>query len=60
MIIPAGAVVTAFVDFLVSFAILLAMMIWYQFWPAWRIIALPGFVALAFLAALGPGLLLQR
>ena len=58
MIIPAGAVVTAFVDFLVSFAILVVMMIWYQFWPTWRILALPGFVALAFLAALGPGLLL--
>ena len=58
MIIPAGAVVTAFVDFLVSFAILLVMMVLYQFWPSGRIVMLPAFVALAFLTALGPGLLL--
>jgi lipopolysaccharide transport system permease protein len=58
MIIPAGAVVTAFVDFLVSFAILLTMMFWYRFGPSWRIATLPAFILLAFMAALGPGLLL--
>jgi len=58
MIIPAGAVITSFVDFLISFVILLGMMVWYQFWPDWRILTLPLFVALAFLAAMGPGLLI--
>jgi lipopolysaccharide transport system permease protein len=31
-------------------------MLWYQFWPGWQILTLPGFVLMAFLASLGPGL----
>jgi lipopolysaccharide transport system permease protein len=58
LIVPAGAVVTAFIDFLVSFGLLVVMMIGYQFWPTLRILALPGFIVLAILAALGPGLFL--
>jgi lipopolysaccharide transport system permease protein len=58
MIVPASAVVTSFVDFLISFLILVAMMVWYRFWPDWRILTLPAFVGLAFLAAIGPGLLI--
>jgi len=58
MIIPAGAVITSFVDFLISFTILVGMMVWFQFWPDWRILTLPLFMALAFLAAIGPGLLI--
>ena len=56
MIIPASAVITSFVDFLVSFLILVGMMAWYRFWPDWQILTLPLFMALAFLAAIGPGL----
>jgi lipopolysaccharide transport system permease protein len=48
--------ITSFVDFLVSFVILVGMMAWYQFWPDWRILSLPLFMGLAFLAAIGPGL----
>jgi lipopolysaccharide transport system permease protein len=33
-------------------------MAWYGYWPDWRILTLPLFVALAFVAALGPGLLI--
>ena len=58
MIIPAGAVITSLVDFLVAFAILAAMMVWFQFWPDWRILTLPLFIILAFFAAIGPGLLI--
>ncbi|MGO8747268.1 MAG: ABC transporter permease [Thermoguttaceae bacterium] len=58
MIIPASAVITAFVDFLVSFLILVGMMAWCRFCPDWRILTLPLFMALAFLAAIGPGLLI--
>jgi lipopolysaccharide transport system permease protein len=58
LIIPASAVITSFVDFLLGFVILLAMMVWFQFWPNWRIVTLPLFMAVAFLAAMGPGLLL--
>jgi lipopolysaccharide transport system permease protein len=58
MIVPASAVITSFVDFLISFVILVVMMVWYQFWPDWRIATLPLFVVLALLAAIGPGLLI--
>jgi lipopolysaccharide transport system permease protein len=58
MIVPAGAVITSFVDFLISFTILIGMMAWYGFCPDWRILTLPLFVGLAFLAAIGPGLLI--
>ena len=56
MIIPAAAVITSFVDFLVSMLILVGMMAWYWYWPDWRILTLPLFMALAFVAAIGPGL----
>ena len=55
LIVPTAAVVVAFVDFLVSFVILAALMLWYQFLPGWQILTLPLFVVLAFLASLGPG-----
>jgi len=58
LIIPVGAIVTAFVDFLISFLILVAMMVWYGFAPGWHLLALPFFVMVAFLAVLGPGLLI--
>lgn len=56
LIIPSSAVITSFVDFLISALILVAMMIWYQFVPGWRIFTLPFFIAIAFAAAMGIGL----
>lgn len=56
LIVPTAAVVVSFVDFLISFAILVGLMLWYQFLPSWQILALPLFVVMAFLASLGPGL----
>lgn len=56
LIIPAATLVTAFIDFLISFVILLGMMLWYRFLPGWEILYLPGFIILALLASLGPGL----
>lgn len=56
LIIPAATLVTALVDFLISFVILIAMMIYYQFMPSWQIVLLPFFIILALLASLGPGL----
>lgn len=58
MIIPASSVIVSFVDFLIAFLILIGMMAWYWFWPDWRILTLPLFMAIAFLAAMGPGLLI--
>ncbi|MFA6411104.1 MAG: ABC transporter permease [Syntrophales bacterium] len=56
LIIPAATLVTAFIDFLISFVVLIAMMVYYQFNPGWQILLLPAFIILALLASLGPGL----
>jgi lipopolysaccharide transport system permease protein len=56
LIVPIATVVVAFVDFLISFCILLVLMGWYQYLPDWRIIVLPVFVLLAFFASVGPAL----
>ena len=56
LIVPTAAVVTSFVDFLISFIILIALMLWYQFLPGWQMLTLPLFVIMAFMASLGPGL----
>lgn len=58
MIVPASAVITSFVDFLVSFVMLLVLMAIYRFPPSWPMLTLPLFVVIAFLAAMGPGLLI--
>jgi len=56
LIIPTATIVVGFVDLAVSFGVLGVMMMWYRFVPGWRILLLPIFVALVFLASLGPGL----
>src|SRR5437667_10113191 len=56
LIIPAATVVTAFVDFLISFTILFALMVYYRFLPGWQIGLLPLFILMALLASLSPGL----
>jgi lipopolysaccharide transport system permease protein len=56
MIIPTATVVTAFVDFLISFIILIGLMLFYRFLPGWHIFLLPMFILMALLASLGPGL----
>ncbi len=59
LIVPTSAVITSFVDFLVSGMILLALMAWYNFVPSWRILTLPLFILIAFAAAMGGGLWLS-
>jgi len=56
LIVPTAAIVVSFVDFLISFTILILVMLRYQFLPGWQILTLPFFVLMAFLAVLGPGL----
>jgi lipopolysaccharide transport system permease protein len=56
LIIPTATLVTAFIDFLISFIILIGMMAYYQFAPGWHMLLLPCFIILALLASLGPGL----
>ncbi|TAE60367.1 MAG: ABC transporter permease [Nostocales cyanobacterium] len=56
LVVPTSAVVVSFVDFMISGMILLALMIWYNFVPSWRIITLPLFIGIAFSASMGAGL----
>jgi lipopolysaccharide transport system permease protein len=56
LIIPTSAMITSFVDFLISGLILVLLMLWYQFIPDWRVLVLPAFFALSFAASLGCGL----
>jgi lipopolysaccharide transport system permease protein len=56
LIVPAATVVVSLVDFLISLAILVALMVWYRYLPGPQILLLPIFVAIAFLASLGPAL----
>jgi lipopolysaccharide transport system permease protein len=56
IIVPTATLVTAFVDFLISFAIMLVLMAYYRFAPSWNFLLLPFFILLAVLASLGPGL----
>jgi lipopolysaccharide transport system permease protein len=55
LIVPIAAVMTAFVDFVIGFVILLALMAWYQFMPGWQILLLPVFTAVAIVASVGVG-----
>jgi len=56
LIVPASAVIVNLVDFLISCAIMGALMAWYRFVPGWRVLALPLFLSMAFLASFGIGL----
>jgi lipopolysaccharide transport system permease protein len=56
LIVPAASIITSLVDLLISFSILVAMMAWFNYWPDWRILSLPLFIALAFGVAIGAGL----
>ena len=58
MIIPASSVITGLVDFGISFFILIAMFIWFQFLPPLQILLLPIFIIIAFFCAFGVGLYL--
>jgi lipopolysaccharide transport system permease protein len=56
LIVPTATIVVAFVDFLITFLMLILLMGWYQYPPGWRMLVLPAFTLLAFLASMGPAL----
>ncbi len=56
LVVPTSAVIVSFVDFMISGLILIGLMTWYQFVPSWRIVMLPLFILIAFMAAMGAGL----
>ena len=59
LIVPAGSVIVGLVDFFISLVILFGIMAWYRFVPDIRMLLLPMFLALAFLASFGAGLWLS-
>ncbi len=56
LIVPTSAVIVSLIDFLISLGILVALMLWYGFIPGFRIIAIPLFLLLVIVAALGLGI----
>lgn len=58
LIIPASSVITSFIDFLISFGLLIILFIVFQYMPPGRIFLMPIFWVMAFAASFGPGLYL--
>jgi len=56
IIMPTATIVVAFVDFVISFAILVGMMVWYGCAPGWQILLLPAVILFAAIASIGPAL----
>jgi lipopolysaccharide transport system permease protein len=56
LIIPVSSIMTSLVDFAITFLILLFMMAYYRFVPDVKILLLPVFILMSFLASLGVGL----
>lgn len=56
LVMPASSVIVSFIDFLISFSILIILMIFYKFIPSINILTLPFFIVLAFIPSFGAGL----
>lgn len=59
MILPISSIMTSAVDFLISFALFLVMMLIYGVSFHWQILLLPLFVGMALLTAIGTGLIIS-
>jgi lipopolysaccharide transport system permease protein len=58
LIVPATAVIVSVLDFLISFGLLSLLMLWFNFTPNWRIVTIPAWLLLAFMASFGASLLI--
>lgn len=58
LIIPASSVITSFIDFLISFALLSGLFVFYKYLPPVEFFFIPVFCIMAFAASFGPGLYL--
>ncbi len=56
LVVPAGSIITSFVDFLITLFLMGLMMAWFHFAPDWRLLFLPVFMTLALGVAFGMGL----
>ena len=59
MLIPIAATGACFLDFAISFVILIGLLLWYAVAPSAAVLLLPVFILLAVMTALGFGLLLS-
>jgi lipopolysaccharide transport system permease protein len=59
LVMPLAAVLGGIVDFLFAFTVLIAMALYFGVTPSWRLLALPGFIVLAVMAALSVALWLS-
>jgi lipopolysaccharide transport system permease protein len=59
LVVPISAVLGGLVDFAIALVLLFAMLFFYGIVPGWQILALPGLVLLAVMAALAVGLWLS-
>jgi len=55
LIIPTTSMIVSLIDFLISSVILLFLMLWYGFYPDWRVVILPLLLIFASITALGSG-----
>jgi lipopolysaccharide transport system permease protein len=56
LVIPVAAVAAGLLDFVIAFAVLLGMLVWYGIAPGWHVVWLPALVVLALVTSLGAGL----
>lgn len=56
VIVPMTSIGVAFIDFVVSFLILIGMMFFYNHWSGWQIFLLPMFLFIAAMISFGSGL----
>lgn len=56
IIIPSSAILVSFIDFIISFSILVIMMFYFGFYPDLKLLLLPLFILLAVFTSLGIGL----
>ena len=59
LVMPLSGILSPLIDFIIAFAILIAMMVYYGFVPTINIIWLPIFILLALMTSLGVGLWLS-
>lgn len=57
LIIPLSTIFLGLVDVLISIILFFIICIWYQFLPDWKLLLVPVFILLTFLAAFGIGLI---
>jgi lipopolysaccharide transport system permease protein len=58
VLVPASYVVGGLLDFAIASLVMAGMLVWYQKWPGWGLVALPGLIVPVTAAATGTGLIL--